>query len=543
MSTYLARIAALMFAILVIGVSAGAQEKRKASPGDLQKLVAQGDKLLADGKLLEARAQYLAVIKEDPANAPVALKVARVSEDLRDFEAAATAYQTVVANTQGTDRANAQGGLAGAYAHLARYQEAIDQARQAIALDPSVASAHVYLAYSLVRTGASQEGLAVAGKAVELSPTSAMAHATLGEAQLAQGHEAEAERAFQKALELDPKMGEAHAGLGEIKYRRADYEGAIASATKALELSPGLPRVVALRGRAYLAAGRTADAYRDLSTALTTNPNDPELHLAFAQLQRKQGNRDGAINSYGEALRINPDLREASLQMATLLADKGDYAGARQVLEQAVKRAPDFASAYALLGTVYEKQKEPDAALQAYERAVSLDPKLAAAHHARGRLLREYKKDIPGAVASLEQAASLEPANVDTQTDLGVALYEAKQTDRALELLQKATAAQGYKNAMGFAVLGLAFKDKQDFAAALGGFVKASELAPDWWLPRWGAAWSYFGQIKKGCPCGPEDDERVQKAKEQFDKMVSLQGKDPVLEQRLDALLKGQKVK
>jgi tetratricopeptide (TPR) repeat protein len=192
---------------------------------------------------------------------------------------------------------------------------------------------------------------------------------------------------------------------------------------------------------------------------------------------------------------------------------------------------------------VLEHDKQIDAALAAYAKATGLDPKLAEAHHGQGRLLREHKKDIPGALASMEKAAALDPGNPGILTDLGASLYEAKQVDRAIEALQQAVATPKYENPMGYAVLGLALKDKQDYATAITHLEKAAELAPKWWMPRWGAAWSYFGQFKKGCPCGPEDQARVQKMQAHYDQMTALGGKDPGLAERVKMLASGLKIK
>jgi tetratricopeptide (TPR) repeat protein len=143
----------------------------------------------------------------------------------------------------------------------------------------------------------------------------------------------------------------------------------------------------------------------------------------------------------------------------------------------------------------------------------------------------------------LEKGAALDPENPAFLTELGVALYDIKQGDRAIQVLQKAVASADYKNPLGFAVLGLGLKDRQSFGEALGWFEKAAELSPKWWLPQWGAAWSHFALIKKGCPCVAEDEERVKKIKAHFDQMTNLQGNDPTLAQRVEALVKGQKIK
>ena len=96
---------------------------------------------------------------------------------------------------------------------------------------------------------------------------------------------------------------------------------------------------------------------------------------------------------------------------------------------------------------------------------------------------------------------------------------------------------------MGYAVLGLALKDKKEFDKAIAPLEKAADLAPKWWMPRWGAAWSYFGGFKKGCPCGPEDQARVQKMQAHYDQMLALGGTDAALGERVKMLASGLKIK
>src|SRR5690606_22327316 len=128
-----------------------------------------------------------------------------------------------------------------------------------------------------------------------------------------------------------------------------------------------------------------------------------------------------------------------------------------------------------LLGRVHEHAQEYDQALAAYAKAVSLDASLAEAHHAQGRILREHKKDVAAGLASLEQAVALAPDDPAILTDLGAALFEAKQLDRTIETLQKVVATPDYRNPMGYGVLGLALKDKGDYAGSLPLLEKAIE--------------------------------------------------------------------
>lgn len=539
-----ARRVALLLVGLVTFTAAGASaaQERKLNRKDIEKLVAEADKLAAEGQLAGARDRLNTIIRQDPTNAPVALKLARVCESLKDWNCADGAYQMAATNAQGAEKADALAGLAAAHLRGGRFSDAAESARAAIGLNPSLAAAHVTLATALVGQGA-RDATSAAQKAVELAPTNDAAHMALGQAFASEGKHVEAEAAFRKAIELQPKSPEAHAWLADVQFRRKDFDGAIASAGAALALDKSLSRLYSIRGRAHEQKGHEDEALNDLQHAITVNPDDKDAQLALGRIYRKRKNLDLAATHYGKAAAADVQLGEAHLGLASVLIDKRDFEAAREPVERVAAGMSRSAQAQYLLGALREQQQQYDDAVKAFQQAATLDPTLTAAHLGLGRVLREHKKDSAAAVASLEKALALEPDNPDVFSELGVALYETKQADRAIEMLQKAVATSGYQNAMGFAVLGLALKDRQDFARALGHFEKAIELAPKWWLPHWGAAWSHFGLIKKGCPCGEADDQRVKKMKAHYDAMTGLQGKDPALDVRVDALLKGQKVK
>lgn len=536
------RLAILLLVALAWVTTTQTTTAQKLNRRDIEKLVAEADALAAEGRLKEARQRLDTVTQQEPTNAPVALKLARVCEALPDWNCAATAYQMAATNAKGPESADAHTGLAAVHLRQGRHADAAESARAAIRLNPSLAAAHVTLASSLVRQGA-PDGLSAAQKAVELAPASAAAHTALGEALAGGGKDAEAEASFRKVVELQPKAADAHAWLAEIQFRKRDFEGVIASAGAALDLDRALSRLYSIRGRAHIEKGNEDQAISDLQHAVTVKAEDRDAHLALGHIYRKRQHLDLAAHHYKSAAAADGQTGEAHLGLAEVLVAKRDFEAAREPVERVAAGQPQSARAQHLLGILREQQRQFDDALKAFERAATLDPKLAAAHQGFGRVLRAHRKDVAGAVASLDKAAALEPDNPEVLSELGGALYEMKQVDRAIQVLQKAVATPGYSNALGFGVLGLAFKDRQDFASALGHFEKAIALEPKWWLPHWGAAWSHFGLIKKGCPCGEADAQRVKQMKTHFDAMTGLDGKDPALEQRVDALLKGQKIK
>lgn len=540
-----AAVAAFITAVLVFAgapADGPAQETRKLSRRDVERLIAEADKLVAARQLTDARQRLQLVIQQDPTNAPLALKLARICESLADWDCAGTSYQLAIANATGSDKADAHTGLAAVHLRRGNYRDAAENARAAIALNPSNTSAHVTLASSLVRGGAT-DSLPAAQKAVEMAPANADAHMALAEAFAREGKHVEAENSLRKVLEIEPKSAAAQARMAELLFRKGDFDGAIASAGAALTLDKELRRMYSIRGRAHYEKGNEDAAISDLQHAVSLMPDEAAAHVVLGRIYQRRKNPDQAAHYYKQAAARETQAGEGLLGLADVLAAKRDFAAAREPIERVAAGLPRSARAQYLLGVLREQQRQYDEALKAFEHAAALDPKLAAAHHGAGRVLREHLKDPARAVAHLEKAAALEPHAPDILSEYGVALYETKQPDRALEMLRKASAAPGYQSPMGFTVLGLVLKDRQQYGEALGYFEKAIELAPKWWLPHWGLAWSHFGLIKKGCPCGAADEERVQKLKAHFDAMTSFGGKDPALQQRVEALLNGLKIK
>lgn len=527
---------------LCLPLASQSQEAKKFKPKDIPRLMAEADTFIAANDLEKAQA-YLAVIVElDPKQSQAAFKLGRVCESLDEWDCVLRNYQMALGGLQGEEKAVAHAGLATGHLRADRATDAAEQAKAAIALNPSLASAHVTLADALVRLK-SPEAVAAAEAATKAAPDNPVAYAALGDALMAAGKVGDAEAPLRRAIELEPKRAASHAQLATILDGKGDAEGVIAEVSTALQLDPSLRDLYALRGRAYLKKGKEDEALQDLHAAVASPTADASLHMAVAQIHHKHGRLDTAAEHYRSASEMNPQLGEAYLGLSEVLVARHDFQSAREPIERASGLLPQSAAAQYVVGLLRENQQQFDAALEAFARAIALDAKLAGAYHAQGRILRAQKKDTAGSLASLEKAAALDPENPAVLTDLGTSLYDAKQVDRTVETLQKVIASPDYQNAMGYGVLGLALKDRGELVEALGHFEKAAQLEPKWMVPRWGAAWSEFGLIKKGCPCGPEDQERVQRMKAHFDEMTTLGGKDPALAERVQALLGGQKIR
>ena len=97
---------------------------------------------------------------------------------------------------------------------MGRFDEAIEQARKALELDPSLAEAHNNLAAALAARGRVDEAIEHFRRALALDPAYAEAYNNLGAALAGRGLLDAAIAHYRKALEIDPAYAEAQNNLG-----------------------------------------------------------------------------------------------------------------------------------------------------------------------------------------------------------------------------------------------------------------------------------------------------------------------------------------
>lgn len=121
------------------------------------------------------------------------------------------------------ENGTSHGLLASALAAAGRRDDAIDSYRRALELEPDEAAHHNNLAALLVREGSLEEALLHFKKAAQLDPErAATSHFNLGAALLNAGRVEEALPALRQAVRSDPTMAVAHFFLGTALFRAGE---------------------------------------------------------------------------------------------------------------------------------------------------------------------------------------------------------------------------------------------------------------------------------------------------------------------------------
>jgi predicted CXXCH cytochrome family protein len=148
---------------------------------------------------------------------------------------------------------------------------------------------------------------------------------------------------------------------------------------------------------------------------------------------------DRATDEYRRAQVSLADRIESHVNLGTLDARLGHLDAAEAEYRTALRLQPAFLGAYINLADLYRQRGEEDRVRETLEEALRQDPTAAAAHEALGlSLVRE--KRLHDALLPLEKAATLRADEPRYAYVYAVALHEAGDTRRALQLLEQAHA-------------------------------------------------------------------------------------------------------
>ena len=226
-------------------------------------------------------------------------------------------------------------GLAGEAETEAAMREGFDKAqadaRQALALAPDLAQAHLALAYAseinLDFTQASEayeRALALAPGNVEILRISGGFAAYIG-------HIDAALAAVRRAVALDPLAHESYSTLGFVLYRARRYEEAVAAYAEVITLDPDLKATYARRGLAYYGLG-------DLDGARASCETKPDYWLSqqcLAVIYDKLGRHADAEAVFSKMQAALGDT--GAYQYATMYAQWGNRAKALESIETALR--------------------------------------------------------------------------------------------------------------------------------------------------------------------------------------------------------------
>jgi tetratricopeptide (TPR) repeat protein len=190
---------------------------------------------------------------------------------------------------------------------------------------------------------------------------------------------------------------------------------------------------------AQIQTGDTADALALLTRLVSSSPRDIELRLTLAEALVAAGKKNEAAQELDEVRNAGSHDAESTFALATGYLRIGKTEQADALFSKVEAERPQ-AETFVLIGRIYRDYKDYTRARATLQRALTLDPRAHRAHYylATIALMEEGVVRLDEAITEFRQELKVAPNDHSTIIRLGMALVEARRSDEALPLLERA---------------------------------------------------------------------------------------------------------
>ena len=229
---------------------------------------------------------------------------------------------------------------------LRNFPEAINTYKSALALAPTLASAHYGLGVALAGVKQYSQALDSLSATLKAQPQFTQAYLARGEIFEVTGENDKALAEYAAALKANPKFAQAHVKIGMIQERKKQTAEAEKSYLAAIELDSNQP--IAYNNLAWAAAERRTrldDALVWAKKAVELAPAAPEFQDTLGWVYRARGELDKATSALQKAASAKPELAEVIYHLGVVYAENGKTNDAEATLRKALALKKDFAGA------------------------------------------------------------------------------------------------------------------------------------------------------------------------------------------------------
>ena len=395
--------------ILLKKLDAAARAQKHALPADIEAMYARA--LAATHQVPAAVLRMKQAVAADPRNAGSL-------DDLGSLYAMQKDWPNAEENFHAALAVNPT--LASAHLHLAMALQAqqrsgaAEELKLAYQLDPENPTINLELGRLLAANGDDQQAIQLLQHAYALMPQSADAAYQLGLALQRSNRMSEAIPLFQSAAAADPDNPDILANLGMALCQQQKATQAVPLLQKAVLLAPDRPIAHQNLAAAYIQLSQFDDAVSELRTALKLSPDSPQLHYTLGLALKMQDNIAAAIPELQAAERLDPAMSEPPYVLGILHMQAGQYADAARELSTSLRLQPENGDGWATLGSVYNHLDQLDQATAALDQAIQRLPQQPDPRLTLAAVLAKQNKPEE-AKAERAKAAELMRANMNRQ--------------------------------------------------------------------------------------------------------------------------------
>ncbi|HKX99833.1 MAG TPA: sulfotransferase [Steroidobacteraceae bacterium] len=322
------------------------------------------------------------------------------------------------------------------------------------------------LGNALMKQARYAEAEQVVRQAIALKPEFPHLHEDLGSIFAMQQRFAEAEPCFREAIRLEPRLPLVHRKLGETLAALGRVHEANAALEEFFQQDEDKGKVATSIN--HMRAGRKEEAIEALRGALRESPDNVDAMrcLAHIYIQDKERMAD-AEALLRNATSLAPDYSAAWMLLGNLLHELGRHAESVLAFSRVTELEPRNASGWIALGNARAFAGDIEQSREAYARAVTLDPKAPGAQMGLGHVLKTLG-DQAGSLRAYRAAIAAKPDFGEvywSMANLKVFRFEDAEVAAMEEQLERNDLGASAEIHFRFA-LGKALEDRGDYDRA-----------------------------------------------------------------------------
>jgi tetratricopeptide (TPR) repeat protein len=385
--------------------------------------------------------------------------------------------------------------LGRAYREMNYFDEAIQEFKKTIALNPKYPRAHYNLGLSYLlkdNTLALKDAATEFRAELAINPEEFLALYNLGLVYVVDRQYEQATGLLEKAARLRPKNADVHLFLGNAYHGLGKFDKAVVCFRKCIDLNPELDKTSSfaaevhfMLGKSLVAIGRPDEGEKELQAArelkakaLVTDRNKLGAYMRSEQYKSVQGDKDiiaTGLNAPNpmmkEKLKDHKALQirvvtQIHNQLGLLEAERQSFGAAAEHFRAAAEGdTPPQDINYNLGLACYKAELYKDA-ISPFESELKTNPTNIAAKHLLGMcyfMVEDYSK----ASEVLSQVVPAKPNNVSLYYTLSLSLIKQNKVKEAAEVIQRMLVASGDSPQI-HVLLGQAYHAQNDDVKALG---------------------------------------------------------------------------
>lgn len=317
-----------------------------------------------------------------------------------------------------------------------RWGTAENEFRLAVAAEPTNATAHAWLGYSLSGLSRHEAAIAAFKRALELAPGRTNTWLYLGGSYYELGNFEKAADAYRKYVSLNHDNARAYIFLGNSLAQIRHFNEAEKACQKAVSLNPTNSYYYATLGYCQTRLGHCDEATNTFETALSLDPRNVDAYLWLGICHYRGQAYTRAVASLQRCVSIDPNNADGYDWLGTCLYMLERYSAAVNALQKGLKLRPDDFEMNYWLGRSYAGLYRYDRAANAFRRATRIRPDDFDAHDWRGICLVRLGR-FDEAAASFEKAYELRKQDQTIRRALFCCYVLSAQYVQAKELYPK----------------------------------------------------------------------------------------------------------